>query len=718
MSKFKRSFVAQMDQQDCGVAALASVAKFHGSIYSFARLRELSQTSDRGTTALGLVKAAESIGFSVKALKADASLFDMTDLTFPFIIHVNKKGRLQHYYIVYRVTKDSLLIGDPDPAVKLTKMTKEKLLSEWTGLALFLTPSDNYQVHKDKLGRLTSYLPIVIKEKKLLTFIIFTSFLVTGINIIGAYYLQLILDNYIPRLQLSLLETVSLGLILAYLTQQALTFVRDYLLVILRQKFSKHIILRYIKHVLSLPMTFFDTRKTGEITSRFTDASTIIDTLAAIMLSLFLDLSIVVIVGSFLLWQNQTLFLLSLLSLPIYLLIILSFVKPFEQLNQKTMQENALLSSAIIEDIKGIETIKALAQENLRYHKIAKQFSQYLNQSLTLSRLTILQTTLKQALKLLLSVVILWVGARLVMEKQITVGQLLAFNSLLVYFTDPLENIINLQTELQSAKVASKRLEEIYLVDTEKNKASSLPNVSLTGQISFNQVSYRYGFSKDILSQISFTIDAGEKVSLVGGSGSGKSTLAKLLVGFYTPYEGDISLNHIPIQQIDKQTLRQQIIYLPQDTYLFSGSIWDNLTAGLEKQRISQADIDRVCTICEIKTTIEQLPLGYQTELSERINLSGGQKQRLALARALLMDSPVLILDEATSGLDVATEQKVIQNLFALKDKTIVFIAHRLNIAENSHRIMVLDEGQIMETGSHHELMAKKGSYYQLFYPS
>ena len=715
MTSYKRTFVPQIDARDCGVAALASIAKFYGSDYSLAHLRELAKTNKEGTTALGIVKAAKEMSFETRAIQADMSLFEMEDIPYPFIVHVNKEGKLQHYYVVYKNIKDHLIIGDPDPNVKVIKMSKERFTSEWTGVAIFLAPAPSYKPHKDKKNGLMSFLPLIFRQRSLIFYIVLASLLVTLINIGGSYYLQGILDEYIPNQMKSTLGIISIGLIITYILQQMMSFSRDYLLTILSQRLSIDVILSYIRHIFELPMSFFATRRTGEVISRFTDANSIIDALASTILSLFLDVSILIIIGSVLLVQNTNLFLISLISAPIYIIIIFAFMKPFEKMNNDVMQSNSMVSSAIIEDINGVETIKSLTSEETRYQKIDSEFVDYLDKSFKLSKYSILQSSLKQGAQLILNIVILWFGAQIVMTGKISIGQLITFNTLLSYFTNPLENIINLQTKLQSAKVANNRLNEVYLVESEfKNTQTLTDSQFLAGDICFEDISYKYGFGRDTLNNINLTIKQGDKVSIVGISGSGKTTLAKMIVNFFEPYKGRITINNNDLKMIDKKVLRQHINYLPQQAYIFSGSILENLTLGAN-QMISQEDIIKACEIAEIRQDIEQMPMGYQTELSDGAGLSGGQKQRIALARALLTKAPVLILDEATSGLDVLTEKKVIENLMAMTDKTIIFVAHRLSISERTNQVIVLNQGKVIETGSHQELMSKQGFYHHLF---
>ncbi|MCY7144057.1 peptide cleavage/export ABC transporter ComA [Streptococcus gordonii] len=710
----KQHYRAQVDTRDCGVAALAMIFGYYGSYFSLATLREKAKTTNDGTTALGLVKVAEGLNFETRAFKADMSLFDLEEVSYPFIAHILKDGKLLHYYVVTGQDKHTIHIADPDPQVKMTKISRERFEQEWTGITIFLAPSPAYKPSQEKKNGLLDFIPLLIKQKGLITNIVLATLLVTLINIVGSYYLQSIIDTYVPDHMKTTLGMISIGLIIVYILQQFLSYAQEYLLLVLGQRLSIDVILSYIKHVFQLPMSFFATRRTGEIVSRFTDANRIIDALASTILSIFLDVSIVSIIAIVLFSQNSSLFFLTLLGIPVYALIIFLFMKPFEKMNHETMEANSLLSSSIIEDINGIETIKSLTSEKQRYQKIDKEFVTYLKKSFAYGRSESLQKVLKAAARLILNVLILWLGATLVMDQKISLGQLITYNTLLVYFTNPLENIINLQTKLQSARVANERLNEVYLVKSEFEEKKLIKDLShFQADIDFRGVSYKYGYGANVLSEIDLHIPAGSKTSFVGVSGSGKTTLAKMMVHFYAPNQGDICLGGVNLNQLDKQALRQYINYLPQQPYVFNGTILENLLLGA-REGTTQENILRAVELAEIRSDIERMPLNYQTELSaDGAGISGGQRQRIALARALLTDAPVLILDEATSSLDILTEKRIIDNLMVL-DKTIIFIAHRLTIAERSEQVVVLDQGRIVESGSHKELIEREGFYHHL----
>lgn len=710
----KKHYRPQVDMRDCGVASLAMIFGYYGSYYSLATLREKAKTNLEGTTALGLVKVAEELGFETQAIQADMTLFDEHDIPYPFIAHVLKEGKLLHYYVVTGADKQFIHIADPDPSVKMTKLSKEDFAKEWSGVSLFMAPTPAYKPHKDKKTGLTAFIPLLTKQKGLIANIVLATLLVTIINITGSYYLQSIIDTYVPDQMKNTLGIISIGLLIVYILQQILSYGQEYLLIVLGQRLSIDVILSYIKHVFHLPMNFFATRRTGEIISRFNDANNIIDALASTILSIFLDVSIVLIISVVLFFQSSTLFFISLLALPIYTAIIFAFMKPFEKMNNETMEANATLSSSIIEDINGIETIKSLTSEHTSYQKVDREFVAYLKKSFRYAKAESIQKALKKLAQLLLNVFVLWVGARLVMDNQLSMGQLITYNTLLIYFTNPLENIINLQTKLQTAHVANNRLNEVYLVNSEFEEEKPIKELSQTpSTITFEKVSYKYGYGRDILSEIDLEIPAYSKVAIVGISGSGKTTLAKMMVNFYEANTGEVRLNSTNMNQIDKTALRRHVNYLPQQPYVFNGTILENLLLGA-KEGTTQEDILRAVEIAEIRADIENMPLNYQTELtSDGAGISGGQKQRIALARALLTDAPVLILDEATSSLDILTEKKIIDNLMKL-NKTIIFIAHRLTIAEKSEKVIVLDQGKLIEQGTHEELLTNQGFYYNL----
>ena len=708
--------IYQQDEKDCGVACIAMILKHYKTEIPIHKLREFSGSDLDGTSAFGLKKTFEKLNFECLAIQADNSVWKEKELPLPLIAHVLIDDSFMHYVVVYDVKGDFLYIADP--AKGRHRQSIESFQKNWTGVLLLPTPKESYQPSKEKVAGLSSFLPIIWRQKSLVFHIVLASLFITFFGIGASYYFQGILDYFIPNQALSTLNIVSAGLIIVYLFRVLFEYSRSYLLVLLGQRMSMSIMLEYFKHVLSLPMNFFSTRKSGEIISRFLDANKIIDALASATLSVFIDIGMIIIVGATLAIQNFTLFLITLISIPFYLLSIISFVKCYEKANQEEMSAGATLNSSIIESLKGIETIKAYNGELKVYHRVDSEFIKLMKKSFKTVTLDNVQQGIKHAIQLISSAMILWVGSYSVINGSITLGQLITYNALLVFFTDPLQNIINLQVKMQTAQVANKRINEIFAIESEKISENNEQNINeqvFHQKITIENMSFSYNLKSPTLKNISCVIPPHSKVALVGVSGSGKSTLAKLMVRFYNPTDGSINYGNTNHLDIGFNQLRNHVTYVPQESFFFSGTIIDNLTFGVEKTQ-SFERIMEVCDAVHLSEFINQQPLRYNMVLEEgATNLSGGQRQRLAIARALLKDSDILILDEATSGLDALLEQSILDNLFKLEDKTLIFIAHHLSIAKSCDEILVLHEGLLLEQGTHEELRYNHGIYQKLW---
>lgn len=714
MKKF--TLVRQQDQKDCGVSCLASVFKFYKTSVPIYKLREISGTDLNGTSAFGLKKCSEYFGFECKAIKTDESIWNEKEFPFPVIAHVVIDNSYLHYVVIQKIKKGKLVIADPAKGTYLK--TIEEFQDIWTGILLLITPSKSYIPSKAKSPGISSFLPILFKQKGIIFSIVFMSLLITLFGIFNSYYFQAIIDFFIPNNTVSSLNIISFGLISVFVFQIFFEITRNYLLIIIGQRLSIDIMLSYFKHVLNLPMNFFSTRKSGEIISRFLDANKIIDALASASLSVLLDVGMVIIIGIVLFIQNVTLFLITLATLPFYMIVILFFVKLYDKANEEEMSASAKLNSSIIESLKGIETIKAYNNENEIYEKVDKEFVKLLKKSFFSAQLDNVQQGLKHGIQLISSILVLWIGSFFVMDGVITIGQLITYSSLLVFFTDPLQNIINLQVKMQTAKVANSRLNEIFFIKTEhedKLEKRKINESIFSGALYINDLTFSYGTRAPVLKDVNIVIEPNSKTAIVGVSGSGKSTLAKLLVNFYQPNFGSISFDKINIQDIDRSFLREKITYVPQESFFFSGSILENLIFGLKKE-IEFDKIIEICDFVDLTDFINSQPLRFDMQIEEGgVNLSGGQKQRLAIARALMRDSKIIILDEATSGMDTILEKKIVNNLLKIHDTTVIFIAHHLNIAKYCNQIIVMDKGESIENGTHEELLSIQGRYHELW---
>ncbi|GAC43434.1 ABC-type bacteriocin/lantibiotic exporter [Paenibacillus popilliae ATCC 14706] len=381
------------------------------------------------------------------------------------------------------------------------------------------------------------------------------------------------------------------------------------------------------------------------------------------------------------------------------------------------MENNAQLHSNLVESIQGIEVIKAFGAESKAVVETEKRFMKLLQSVFKFGLVSNVQSSLQGFVSAAGGIVILWAGAEQVIRGNLTMGQLIAFNALLAYFLEPIQNLMQLQSSLQSAVVAAERLGEILDLQPERQESEDkkvFPS-SLQGPIHFHSIHFRYGTRKLTLKNIQLSIAPGKKVAFVGESGSGKTTLLKLLMKLYHPESGDVLIDGIHIQDINMDALRRKISFIPQKSVFFSGTIRDNLCLGVS----GDIDFDRIIDAAKKAKAhefINELPLRYHTVLEEDAsNLSGGQKQRLAIARALLKNPDILLLDEATSNLDAMTESAISETIFNLQGITTLILAHRLSTVIRCDCIYVMEQGEIVESGNHHELINRKGKYYKLW---
>ncbi|MEG7381522.1 peptide cleavage/export ABC transporter [Bacillus subtilis] len=710
--------VKQLDEKDCGAACLATILRHYGSRMSLSKIRDIAGTNQEGTSALGIVRAAEKLGFSAKGVRGDHTVLDQP-FGLPAIAHVILDDNLMHYVVIHKIKKNKIIIADPGRG--LVRYTKEEFLNIWTGVLLLMLPAENYKEYNERSTVKQDIFRLIAHQKSLILHTILTSLIITILGITGAFYFQYIIDDILPNNSGGTLHIVSIGMLIMFLFKVILTAFRQYLMIILGQKLSISIMFGYFKHVVKLPMKFFNTRKVGEIISRFNDATKVIDAIASISISVFLDTFMLLLAGVFLFLQNTTLFFVVLAIVPVYIFVVLSFVKPYHRINDEEMENNAQLTSTIVDYLEGMETIKAHNAEYKVATDTEKKLVKYLRSAYKHGVLDNFQNSIKVFIDLTSGIVILWIGSIQVMRGNLSIGQLIAYNALLVYFFDPLQSLLSLQSKLQSATVASKRLEEVLEIEPEltstENDRTKITNTELIkGPVQFNKVSFQYDLKRKILNEVTLNIKSGEKVAFVGESGSGKSTLAKLLMNFYKVENGDILINENNLKDISITALRETISYIPQEPYFFNGTIIENLLLGSSKSYTFE-EVITICKLTMIHDFINDLPFRYETVIEENgSNLSGGQKQRLAIARALLRKPSILIMDESTSNLDSLSEleiSKVINNLS--KDITAIIIAHRLSIVKNCDKIFVIENGEVLEQGSHEELIHLKGKYFNLW---
>lgn len=710
---FKLKCILQNDETDCGPACLAAIFGKYGLKVSIAKIRDIAGTDRQGTSACGLVKVIEHYGFEQKVVEADKNALTQK-LPLPAIAHVVIDNTLLHYVVITKIKDNTVVVSDP--AKGSVRYKKEDFLKIWTNVLILIAPTKESQKGNKKESTLSSFFCLLISQKWLLLRIFILSMILTSIGIITSFYYQVLMDNIVPSLSIEMLNYVSAITLSLFLVQICLNFFRGLLIVKLEQNIDIPIMLGYYNHALILPMKFYSMRDTGEIISRFNDASSIRDIVSEASLTIMMD-TIMAVVGAVVLFNsNRLLFLISVVMLILYGIIVFVYNKPIKKINRKIMEMNSKVTSQFVETINGIETIKAFNQEDNEKEKTDKLYKKFLKKVFNGGVLSLSQQTITMFVAVVGELVILWVGVAYVIKGELTLGELITFNALLGYFIEPIKNLINLQPSIQTAVVAADRLGEILDITPEYNYEHEQLNDKIRfDKISISNLDFRYGTRELVLKDINLEICRGEKIAFVGESGSGKTTLANLLVRLYEQEKGSIKLDSIDIREFSIKQIRDNISYISQNTFLFSGTIRENLLFG--NSDVSDDDISQVCKICELEEYINSLPLKFNTRIEENgKNLSGGQKQRLAIARALLKKPEILIMDEATSNLDYITErsiEKTINNFS--KNMTTIIIAHRLSTIKDCDKIFVFRNAQIVETGNHRDLLNQRGYYYQLW---
>lgn len=716
MFKKKYICVKQHDMKDCGAACISTILKTYGYSTSISRIREICETDEFGTNLNGIIQAVEMLGFTAKAVKGNKTDIKK-EFPLPAIAHVLIDNTILHYVVIHEINEKKNRVTIADPAKGIVELTKEEFLKIWTGVLVILVPSQRFKKGKENESVIKRFFYLLKPQKSLLINIFLASLLYTILGIVASFYFKFLMDEILPNSLKGTLHVISIAFLLLYIFQCILNLFRSHLLLYLSQKLDISLILGYYNHVLGLPMNFFRTRKVGEIVSRFMDASKIREAISSATLIVMIDSFMVFGGGVILFLQSKLLFCIAFSIAFIYGIIAYGFNKPFKENQEKIMEENSQLTSYLVESLQGIETIKSFNSEQKSELETEKKFVRLLNTTFKGGMIQNIQGTLKNITELTGTMLILWVGSIQVIDGVMSIGQLLTFNSLLVYFLTPIKNIINLQLSMQTAVVSAERLTEILDLELEKTdlEYKKISPKNLSGDISFKEVSFKYGSRGKVLENITLNIRQGEKIALVGESGSGKTTLAKLLLNFYKINSGDITFGDFSIEDINKGSLRERIGYISQDIFLFSGTIEENLRLG--NKDIPLEDIIRICKLTTVHDFVEKMELRYSTLIDENgANLSGGQKQRIALARVLIKNPDIIIMDEATSNLDSATE-KSIETLITqnCKNKTMIIIAHRLSTIKSCDKIYVIDKGSIYEEGTHEELINLKGKYHKLW---
>lgn len=661
------------------------IINFYGGNLPIDQIRDLTKTDKNGTTAFHIIEACKSIGFNAEGIKTSLEQLNKENLILPCIAHVVIDGKYKHFVVIYKIDFKNKKIIIADPSCSIKKITFSEFQKMWSGVLITL-----YPLKKLPLTQNISFIDFLLKIIKLhKTFvfnIIMLSIFITIFSVISSFYMKNILDaiNY------NNLTIIFIFFLFINIFKILSDFFRNKLLIYLNQKIDLLLTLDTYKKIISLPYNYYHTRTTGDIISRVNDLSIIRNMITKVSLSLFIDLPLALVTFIIFYIINTKLFFISLIIVFIYLLLMI-FSKNRITNNINTIQVNkSETMSYMIETINGFETVKSVGNEAQIIDKFEKKYVKFLKNIFKFDNYNNTISILKDLVNAIGYLTIIYVGAKMVTLGNLTFGDLLVFVNLLNYFLEPIKNIIDLNSEIKEAKNSLRRILELF--KNENKKQTFIDNVKVK-EISFNNLSYSYDYKEKQLKNINLKLKK-QKILILGKSGSGKSTLFKLLMRYYEIPRNQITINGYDINDYKNDVIKQNFSYISQNEILYTDSIYNNLKID---KNITEEQIIEISKKCFIDEFLNDLGLNMLIE-ENGYNLSGGQRQRIILARALLKNFEVLIIDEGLSQMDINLERKILKNLFKMyENKMIIVISHRLDNMDLYDRVIELKNGEIVK---------------------
>lgn len=706
--------VKQHDITDCGAACLASVCAYHGLRFPVSRIRQYAFTDKKGTNVLGLTQAAHKLGLSAKGVRALPEALDIVPK--PAIAHVIVKEQLQHYVVVYKVTKTHVTYMDPGDG-RMHQKTREEFNNEWTKVMVIMEPEESFRRGNEKKNIISQFMALLAPHKSVMLQALFGALVYSILGLSTAIYVGKITDYVLVDKNLNLLHLMGIIMIAVLLLRTFIGAMKSILALKTGQRIDAALILGYYKHLLTLPQQFFDTMRVGEIISRVNDAVKIRSFINNVSLDLAVNVMILFFTSCLMFVYSWKLAVVTLLSAPLFLLVFWGFNRLNRKYQRRIMESAADLESQLVESINSISTIKRFGIEEYANLKTETRFVHLLKNTFRSIYGSIMAQGGIQFISTGVTIAVLWTGSVLVIDQELTPGALMLFYSLVGYVLSPISSLITSNQTIQDALIAADRLFQIMDLERESDNSQKITlTPEMIGNISFENVAFRYGSRKKVFESLNLKIEKGKTTAVIGESGSGKTTLISLMQHIYPIQDGQIRIGEFDIAQITNESLRRIVGTVPQQIELFAGSIAENIALG-----DLYPDMERIIDLAEqlgLKEFIEKLPQNYMTYIGEHgASLSGGERQRLAIARVLYKEPEILIFDEATSSLDSVSEKFVKQTLksLATRGKTIIVIAHRLSTVRDADAIVVLDEGRVVQHGVHEQLIHEDGIYRKLW---
>ncbi len=687
--------VMQEGAKDCGACCLLTIIKTYGGNVSLEYLRDLTRTTKDGTNAYLIMSAAKELGFTSKAVRG--SIFDLEDNMFPCIAHVIVNKSMGHFIVIHHLDRKKKILTVADPAIGRRLMSYQEFLEMTTNQFLLFTPTKKIPNYDNKNTLREMFNIIMQNYKEFLISIFVFSIIYVMINIISSFNLQFIIDNVIAyNSKNNLLFILAIMLFLTVI-KTINSYIRNNLLSYVDHQIDHILVTDIFKHIISLPYLYYKNRTTGEIIARINDLSEIRDVISKLFITIFVDLILVIFVFFSLLSINVKLTLLGIIIIGFYVFILFIFNPIISSYVKKTKEDNALVNSYLHESITSIDTIKGLSLEEIINDKFLIKYNRLINNSLRFNKIYNLENFFKELIDSVGLLIILFIGTILVLNQAMNLGELITFNSLIIYFLEPIKNVINFDIDLKKARESIKRINDLYSIKKEELYLDEkYTNNEFKGDIKIKDLSFSYDNRNKILNNIKINIKKGEKILITGNSGCGKSTLVRLLMKYIDVENSKILIDDKDINYFNIKELREKISYISQNDILYNDTIYNNVTVA------NYVDYDTfldICKITKIDEIIARSNLGASLLIEENgFNLSGGERQRIMLGRALLKKAEIYIFDESLSQIDIKKERQILKDIFKkYKDKTFIVISHRFDNADLYNKKIELKDGKIID---------------------
>jgi len=685
----KKNIVIQDGIKECGAACLLSIIKYYGGNISLERLLELTKTTKEGTNFYNIKEAANEIGIISKGYKID-EIDKLYEIEKPFISQI-VQNNYHHFVVIYKIKNDKVTIMDP--AKGMIKMSIKEFSQISTGYILILEPFKKLPIYNTNNYVFDILKLVIFSNKKIIINLLSLSLITTLFTCVYSYYFKVIIDNVINTNKLNLL-IITIIFLLIYSIKTLTEYLRNNLLLYLNQKIDLSIITKTINKIISLPYSYYKNKTTGEMISRINDLFYIKNIISKIILTILLDIILSVTTIIILFNINKTMSLYLIIIIILYIVIFLIFRPNIKNITNITQEDNSKINSYLVETISSYETIKGLNLESTFQNKINKMYLNSINNNMFFSKMINMQELFNDLFEGIILLFTIYLGCNYIMDKSLTIGSLITYNSLIYYFVTPIRNSLDFYKDLFYVKNSIQRINNI--LNFKYEELDKTTNLNITGDIIVKKLEFSYNNKLKIIDDISLTINNKDKVLILGPSGSGKSTLLKILYKYYEIKREQILINNYDLNDYSLKDIRKNITYISQNEQLYSDTIRNNIVLDRE---IDEKKFIDICNITYTNEIVKENPLAYDYRLEENgANISGGQRQRIILARALLKDSKIILIDEGLNQIDINLERKILKNIFIYyKDKTIIIVSHRLDNMDLYNRVIKIESGKIKE---------------------